>query len=362
MFRELAPGYRTEVDNVDKDGWHRQLEKFDDANIYQTWSYEAVRSGEEKLSHLVLKLDGEVVAAAQARIVTLPHTAIGVAYFRWAPLWRAPDNPPDPAAFVQAIRALRNEYACRRGLLVRILPVVYEDQARVFLSLLQEEGYAPSDAGSSQRTLLIDLTRSVKELREGMEQKWRNCLNHAERNDLRVEVSVEEAAFEKFIAIYKQTHDRKKFLQSSDVLDFLQVQSQLPQRLKMKTFVAYSGDTPAAGVICSGLGDTGVFLFGGTSDVGLTLKGSYLVQWKALNWLKEGGAKWYNLNGVNQVLDPGTYHFKSGLCGRNGRPVSYLGAYDACDGAVKRAMFRFVDTARLTYRKWKVSVHKTRSR
>jgi hypothetical protein len=38
--------YRVEYDDVSRDEWTCLLEQFDDANIYQTWTYGSVRWGE----------------------------------------------------------------------------------------------------------------------------------------------------------------------------------------------------------------------------------------------------------------------------------------------------------------------------
>ena len=55
MQTELSAGYSVEIDTVDRKSWNDVVDRFSDANIYQTWSYEAVRSGEKNLSHLLLK-------------------------------------------------------------------------------------------------------------------------------------------------------------------------------------------------------------------------------------------------------------------------------------------------------------------
>lgn len=354
MIMELTSQYSVEVDNVDKESWNCILERFDDANIYQTWSYEAVKSGERNLSHLLLKREGEVVAAAQARIAKMPFTNIGLAYIRWGPLWRLREKASDREVFAQMIRALRNEYACRRRLVVRILPLFFNDQSEVFNPILIQEGFVQPSIEVTQRTLLVSLSHSLGELRHGLDQKWRNRLNRAEKNGLRIVEGFEDDLFGYFVEIYRQMHGRKKFQEGSDVNQFRMMQHDLPNSFKMKILIAFSDEMPAAGVVCSSIGDMGVYLFGGTSNTGLNTQGSYLLQWKALSWLKEKGAKWYNLHGINPIKNPGTYRFKAGLCGKNGKDVSFLGVYDACDGVTTRNIFRFANFARVMYRKTKV--------
>src|SRR5579864_833076 len=74
--------FHSEVDNVTETEWCALMDGFDDANIYQTWAYGAVRWGGDNLSHLVLKCSGEVVAMAQPRIIRPAHLSAGVAYLR----------------------------------------------------------------------------------------------------------------------------------------------------------------------------------------------------------------------------------------------------------------------------------------
>ena len=86
----LDPDYTIETDNIDKEAWSRVLLEFDDANIYQTWSYGAVRWGEKNLSHLLLKKGGEIVAAAQAGIAKLPFLSWKAQPRMWMKHWEGP--------------------------------------------------------------------------------------------------------------------------------------------------------------------------------------------------------------------------------------------------------------------------------
>src|SRR5262245_52130285 len=105
--RELGAGYSVEIDAVNEGIWHQILEGFDDANIYQTWSYDEVRCGRDNISHLVLKKEGKTVAVAQARIVKVPLIGAGIAYVRWGPLWQRKSVESNVDSFQQVIRALR---------------------------------------------------------------------------------------------------------------------------------------------------------------------------------------------------------------------------------------------------------------
>jgi hypothetical protein len=81
------------------------------------------------------------------------------------------------------------------------------------------------------------------------------------------------------------------------------------------------------------MGDCGIYLFGGTSDEGMKQKGSYLLQWRMIQWLKENGVRFYNLGGINPITNPGVYHFKQGM---NGLDSLYLEPRVACSNPLSK--------------------------
>src|SRR5687767_14268314 len=119
--------YNVGVDNVTEPEWSELLARFDDASLYQTWAYGAVSWGERQLSHLILKRGQEVVAAAQLRVVQIPVLRRGVAYLRWGPLWRRRGATPDPRVLSSIAQAVVQEYAGRRGLLLRLVPNTFRE-------------------------------------------------------------------------------------------------------------------------------------------------------------------------------------------------------------------------------------------
>ena len=111
----------------------------------------------------------------------------------------------------------------------------------------------------------------------------------------------------------------------------------------MRIFLCRSNGISSAGVICATIGETGVYLFGATNDQGMANKGSYLLQWKAIQWMKQCGCRNYNLNGINPLLNPGSYHFKAGISGKSGKDVYYLGRFDCYSGAINAALAHTAD-------------------
>lgn len=351
-----ADGFDLEVDRLDKPGWHELLDLFDDANIYQTWSYEAMRGLAgvfgigNKTSRLVLRRGGAIVAAAQVRIVKLPLLRLGVAYVRWGPMWRLRGQPRDDKVLVAMLAAVQAEYGTRRGLSVRVLPYAFADEREGLEPLLRAERFERMDAPAAQRTLALPLHGSMAELRSNLEQKWRNCLNRAEKNGLFVEEGDGCELFERFERIHREMHQRKRFTETSSVSAFAAVQRDLPEAHKMRVFLASTNGVLAAGIVVGKVGETGVFLHGATSNAGMTSNASYLLQWRALQWLKAAGATTYNLHGINPEKNPGTYRFKAGLAGKTGRDLRYLGTYASSVPGTSQSLVGWAESARRAYR------------
>src|SRR5207302_3887447 len=129
-------------------------------SLYQSWAYGAVSWGEKNLSHLRLRSAGQVVGMAQFRIVRVPLLSSGIAYLRWGPLCRRRDAAPGPNVLPALLKAIADEYARRRRLVVRILPGVFcEDPAGPpFLAACAQHGFQPGPAANPYRTVRVDLS------------------------------------------------------------------------------------------------------------------------------------------------------------------------------------------------------------
>ena len=349
--RALHTGYSVEFANCDERYWCALLEGFEDANLYQTWTYDAVRRGEGNLCHCLVFRSGRVVAAAQARLLQVKPLPAGAAYVRWGPLWHRPDAPPDADDLRMGLRALRNELVLKRGLFLRVYPLAYESDGFDYTSMLQEEGFTPSPSEVPQRTLLVSLQPPLDDIRKSLDHKWRNCLSKAERNGLVFTAGSDDRFFHTFLDLYRALLERKKFKEPNDINEFREVQRRLPDSLKMMVFLTGAGDQPSCGAVCTAIGTTGVYLFGACNDQGLRTNGSYLIQWKAIQWMREQGCRWYNLNGVNPDANPGTYHFKAGIAGKSGLDTRYMGRYDAYAGSTAATIVSAANRAALSARR-----------
>src|ERR1035438_4981244 len=98
--------YQVDVDQETPTSWMELLDRFRDANLYQTWAYGAVRWGRKNLSHFVVRKDGEALGISQLRIVRPWGLKCGIAYLRWGPLLSRKGKQIDPQDVVYCAEAL----------------------------------------------------------------------------------------------------------------------------------------------------------------------------------------------------------------------------------------------------------------
>jgi hypothetical protein len=349
--RELDTGYAVELDSVEEEQWHELLNQFDDSTLYQTWAYGAVMYGGRRMGHMALRYNGQVIAAAQVRFAWLPVLNIGIAYLLRGPIWRLHSAAPNEKAFQQALRALRNEYVCKRGLLLRIAPLIFTNEpcCERLRQILAEEGYSPAARARNNRTIVMDLSPHPEELRSGLHRNWRRNLKAAEQGQLAVVEGKEDELFATVVDIYHEMVLRKAFLEPNDISKFRRVQALLPDGLKMNVYLCKSSENACAGLVWSGIGDTAIELFAATSRAALNNSAAYLLRWRLVEHLKQRGFRKYNLNGINPEQNPGSYQFKSGLAGKSGVEVSYLGAFESRGNLLSDYCVRVVEGIRAGY-------------
>lgn len=343
QMKMVGEGYVVEIDKIERGEWPEVLLRFDDAAINQTWSYGSVRWGKNNLSHLILKREGMILAAAQLRIVRVPFLKAGIAYISWGPMWRLQGRQSDLTHLQQMLRALRNEYAVRRGLLLRIRLNVYDNDSESsdICTMIESEGFRWK--ASTYRTLLLDLEPSVEQLRMNLTKEWRKNLKKAESNNLRIIQGTGDELFQPVSILYRELLSRKNFASGIDVDQFGAIQKDLPDPLKMRIMLCEFEGKPIAALVSSNLGNTGIELVAATADKALKLNASYLLRWQTVQWLKDSGCQSYDLNGIDPEMNPGGYQFKMGLAGKVGKDVRYLGEFEACQSFLSSFLVRLGD-------------------
>src|SRR5262249_27111087 len=144
-------------------------------------------------------------------------------------------------------------------------------------------------------------------------QKWRNCLNNAERQG--TEVTVHDDGLFLFAELYGAFADRKGLRVNHDARFYAAVQAGLTGQDRLVVQLAPRDGVMIAGHGSSMVGDTCVYLLGATAPEGLRTKAAYLLQWNTIRLAKERGLRVYDLGGIDPESNPGVFHFKNGIGG-----------------------------------------------
>lgn len=344
MTTVLCPGYTFEVDSVASSDWYGLVSEFRDASLYQVWQGGHIGDRPSGTSRVLLRRKEQVVALAEVRLITLPITDHGIAYVFWGPVTDRAGS--DNEVFQQMLRAMYQEFVIRRRMILRLRPRLYEGPHADTIALLAAEGFEPVEQTPLVRSLIMDLTPSLEDVRRSFDKKWRNCLAKAERSGLLITSGTSVDLFDRFGAVYAKMLARKRLSPSADLLKHRRAQSQLPDDLKMRVVLVAKGDETCAGAIYSDLGDTAVYLFGASDGLGLSTCASYVLQWTIIGELKQRGKKAYDLNGIDPEGNPGVYHFKQGLAGKLGVEVSSIGQYQAARPSFANASLLLIDRLR----------------
>lgn len=332
---------------VSAEAWSNIVTAFEDATIYQTAPYATIRWGEPHIHRLVLKQGNEILGAAQIVLRTLPALPFGgIAYSPRGPLTLRHGQNFDPEIFSAMTHALRNEFSIRRKAVLRLSPpLLGEADKQQAQTILEKMGFVANPHIPQSRTVLLDLAPSLDDLRAGLEKTWRSSLSKAERSGLEIRSGTSPDLLTIFATLYEEMLARKKFTPGADYHEFIKMQPLLGESEKMRIWVCLYEGRPINATILSPFG-TPIYLFGASGDQPTGANGSYLLQWEMVKWLKEHGAKTYDLGGIDAEGNPSVTRFKFGLAGKHGREVTLLPAYEIGDNAANRLAIKGVEALR----------------
>lgn len=334
---------RVDVDVIGREEWAALLEGFDDATIMQRWEFADVVCPDQVSSRLIVHRDARPLAAALVRMKLLRGLRRGIAHVSWGPLWRRKDAPHDPANLALVLRALGDEYAGRRKLLLRVAPHVSAAELDGSPSVLEAAGFKRNASIREYRTSYVDVSREPAEIRKQLRRGWRRSLDAARSGGLELLEGTDPALFREVVPLFSALCELKGFRPYLAIDRWARLQAVLPPQLRPMVFLAAHQGRPVAGLVVCADGATGFPIVFGCDSDGRRLLASYLLHWRAIEWLHGLGRRFYDLGGIAPDENPGTYYFKDGL---RGQEVSFVGTYECCRSASSRLVVQVADWVR----------------
>lgn len=215
---------------------------------------------------------------------------------------------------------------------IRLDPRIIDEKQQ---ALLTDLGFRQAPVYTQpQASLLLDLTKSLEELRSNLSDSTRYNVGWVERKGVRVKISEDESDIALFNKLLTETASRHNFNLYRNKDYYKEQYLAFNDSNKAKLFLTYEpselgSDCLAAAVVIY-FGDTATYLHAASSSKNPKLRAPYLMQWKIIEDAKNTGYKKYDFWGVakdNNPKDPwaGVTEFKRSF---GGEKIYYQKPYD----------------------------------
>lgn len=201
-------------------------------------------------------------------------------------------------------------------------------------------------------TTILNLEPEEETLLKGMHKKTRYNIKLAGKKGVTIrEAGIDE--LDSWYSMYETTARRDSIaIHSKEYYRSVYNRAREYSNTDMKLFFAEHEGDLLAGIFVLLHGDGATYLYGASSNIKRNLMPAYLLQWYAIQFVKNNGAKNYDFFGIPPVNDKnhsmyGLYRFKTGF---GGDLVHRAGCYDYLLHPLA-GVFRFLEILRNFYYK-----------
>jgi hypothetical protein len=301
---------RLEIKNFAGDDWDHLTKPLSGLNLMQSWPYAEAKakSGPWRIERGLFWNEDDIVGAFQAMVRPLvAGLPGGLVWINRGPLLKKGTGKTDARLFQDMMAALFDHYAKSRSMYLRLAPP--QGCENISPPSCMKETPTPGWASAG-----LDLNQPQETLRAGLAQKWRNCLNKAER--LGVEVRSGGDLLAPFLEQYRLMLQSYGFQTTVTPQLLKDLYEASPVGGKPEVFMAYLDNAPLAFVFVAVYGGDCEYLAGGTTQEGRRINAGQKTLFHSALSMKEKGFQRFDLGGMDEDLTPsGIYHFKNGLGG-----------------------------------------------
>lgn len=310
------------IDNFSQQAWNDIVAPFMDLSLIQSWAYGEAKTsaGKWQIERATIIDNGEPVGACQCMIRYIPFLKRGVIWINRGPLWRKTDSE-DLSTLLEMLVELKRYWVEERNMYLLIAPPLSREKADP--ALFMENGYHIAEDSGYWASGLLDLSLPEKTIRTNLQQKWRNCLNKAERSGIDYVSGIGDESFHLVLEEYQNMMREKGFSGSATPELLLKLQEHLNDDRKLWAIVARHKGKLLGGVLIARYGNTAEYLVGAFNEHGKKVNAGNYLLWQAICQMKTQGFRWFDLGGMHpEKTTKGIFHFKSGV---NALPYSLMG-------------------------------------
>ncbi len=335
---------RMEIKNFGQEEWNDIVSNIDTPSFMQTWEFGEAKAlaGPWKVSRAVFQKGEETVGAAQAMIRTMPFLNSGLVWINRAPILKKRDTEQSDI-YIDMLRELKRYWVDEKKMYLRIAPPLMATGENY--AILEKAGYLRATETDGWASEIVDLSRSTEELRKGLQQKWRNCLNKAERLEVTYETGSSDVLMDELLDDYKELLHNKGFGTNLSPELVRTMQNLFPDSRKMLVFAGRQNGEKLGSILIATYGDTCMYMIGATNNTGRKVNANHYLIWNAVCEMRKRGYRWFDLWGAHpDNTPPGILHFKRGL---SGKPYQLMGEVEAYrDGFLNRMIRKRIADSR----------------
>ncbi len=282
--------------------WLALAPTFGDHNFEQSLTYaEAAAARVGAVSRLIaVEDDDQVLAIANVRVKAVPGLGRGIAWIPSGPLTLRRDRPaPDADQLAEILGVLNRKIAGEMGHILRLrLPGQAPFPLEVVQAAMAGAGFRATIKARDYHSAVVDLTRTEAELMAALHAKWRSNLRHALKVGISTDTGDTPELRRRFLQLYAQLRQDKGFqVDIPPEFYFGLTQSDL----KLEILIVHKDGADLGASVIAQVGDSAVYAFAATPDVGRDLRAGYFLTWESIGRARAMGARQLDLGGI----DPG---------------------------------------------------------
>lgn len=304
--------------------WDAWLSSFKDRHIKQTWAWNNLKKGSWQIVPTALFNGSAPMALGLCRLRRAPLGAATAVWLNGGPVFTK-DRPRDMnlSYLGKYLDGLKEHFSRERRLVLRLNPGIRAD-VETQLVLRQAGFERPANPLDTGLTYVVDLTQSLEELHGRLERNWRNQLRCAEKAAPAIAFGRERALLERYLPLHNELVRRKKLDGQKLSLSDLEAMTRELGSGIVFMLVSSEGKDGCGGALWR-FEDKAYFALSSADDFGLKRHLPNFMYWKAIEHLKEGGAKEFDLTGIDPKANWGVFNFKRGL---KAQPVELMGEWE----------------------------------
>ena len=278
------------IEQTDANAWDALVGRIG-GHPLQTWPWGALK---QRFGWRPVRIATQDDRAA-AQILFRPLAGLSVAYVPRGPALSGTDDTDDAL-----LAGIAGHARKARAAFVRFEPDVRAGtlQADRLAALLQRHGYRAARRTLQPRaSLVLDLEPTPDEIFARFSKGHRADVRRAEREGVSVRAGTERDA-EVLHDLLRETQARKSFGIHSAAYYRVLIEA-FGERAQL-LIAEHDGAAVAAALVLA-TGDDGIYLAAGSNAAGLAHRAGHLVQWHAIRWARERGARRYDLWGIAEA-------------------------------------------------------------